>query len=396
MEKRETPDVLIDKTIDRIDQIEAQWLAIRRELHQWPETGLLEFKTCELIEAKLDQWDISYTRIKPTGIVAWVGTGESPVIGLRADMDALALTEQNDIWFQSKREGYMHGCGHDAHTAGLLAAAYALKQIETHLKGTVKFIFQPAEEICKGANLMLESGLLDDVDKLLGLHVFADIPYGKISMEPGPVMAQTDRFEIHLYGKGGHAAKPQQCIDTTLMAANLVMNLHTIVSRQVNPVDSAVLTVGSLKSGTQYNIISGEAVLEGTVRSFDENTAISIMDSMARMTEHTAKMYGGQWKIVNYPTSHPPLINNETVAKEAKQTFEKVFGPDVLYVSEKLMLGEDFSNYQKRIPSAFAFVGGGKEEGENYPNHHPRFDIDERSIGMMAKCYAAYALDQMA
>lgn len=381
----------MNELIQIIEKIEIELIQIRRKLHQWPETGLTEEKTCAFIEAKLNEWEIPYKKVEPTGIIAFLGTGESPVVGLRADMDGLALTEQNQMEFCSKREGYMHGCGHDAHTAGLLGAAYALKQVEDKLNGTVKCIFQPAEEICKGANLMLDSGLLDDVEKMLGLHVFADIPYGKISIEPGPVMAQTDRFEIRLYGKGGHAAKPQQCVDTTLMAAALVMNLHTIVSRQINPVDSAVLTIGSLKSGTQYNIISGEAVMEGTIRSFDEQTAVKIIDSMRQMVEHTAKMYGGEGELITHPTSHPPLINDDLVAQEAKQVFTEVFGEDTMYSAQKLMLGEDFSNYQKKILSAFGFVGGGKIGEENYPNHHPLFDVDERSIGKMAKCYAAFA-----
>lgn len=375
-----------------IDAIEEELIQIRRNLHMWPETGLAEEKTTNLIIEYLDKWQVSYERLEPTGVVAWIGTGEKPVIGLRADMDALALTEQNDISYASKREGYMHGCGHDAHTAGLLGAVYGLKQLESSLIGTVKFIFQPAEEICKGANRVLESGLVDDVDKLLGLHVFADIPYGKMSIEPGPVMAQTDRFEIRLYGKGGHAAKPQQCVDATVMAASLVMNLQTIVSRQVNPVDTAVLTVGRLQSGSQYNIISGEAIMEGTVRSFSEDTAKAIFASMKEMVEYTAKLYGGKGKLIVYPTSHPSLINDPAIAKEAREAMAELFGEASLFSAEQLMLGEDFSNYQKKIPSAFGFVGGGRMEEVNYPNHHPKFDIDERCIATMAKCYGGFAL----
>lgn len=382
----------INKMVSVIDKIEPKLIQIRRKLHEWPEIGLMEKNTTDFIEEMLTKWEVPYERLEPTGIVAWIGNGKRPVVGLRADIDALALTEQNEVSYCSKRDGYMHGCGHDAHTAALLGAVYALKQMEETLSGTVKFIFQPAEEICKGANLVLGSGRIDDVDKLLGLHVFADIPYGKISIEPGPVMAQTDRFEIRLHGKGGHAAKPQQCVDATVMAAALVMNLQTIVSRQMNPVDAAVLTVGSLKSGSQYNIISGEAVLEGTIRTFQEETAGNIVEALKEMVEHTTKMYGGSGEVIAYPTSHPPLVNDENVAKEASLVFQELFGADSIFRAEKLMLGEDFSNYQKKIPVAFAFVGGGKEEGSNYPNHHPKFDLDERCIAMMAKCYGAFAL----
>lgn len=376
-----------------IDRMEKELIHMRRELHQWPETGLEEERTCAYLTGKLREWGISYDRVEPTGIVAVVGHGKRPVIGLRADMDGLLLKEENKVSYCSKREGYMHGCGHDVHMAGLLGAAYALKQMEDRIDGTVKLIFQPAEEICKGANLMSESGLLDDVEKLLGLHVFSDIPFGKISIEPGPVMAQTDRFEIHLHGRGGHAAKPQTCVDATVMAAALVMNLQTIVSRRINPIDSAVLTVGSLHSGTQYNIISGEAVLEGTIRSFHEKTAETIVEAIRQMVDHTAALYGGTGEVIAYPTSHPPLYNQEEIAKEAARVFEGVFGKNALYCAEKLMLGEDFSNYQNKIPSALGFVGGGKPGGKNYPNHHPLFDVDERSIAMMAKCYGIFALE---
>lgn len=382
--------------IDLINDIEPELITIRRELHQWPETGLLEYKTCEYIEAKLKEWGIPYEKVEPTGIVALIGQKEGPVIGLRADMDALPVTEANQVSYCSKRTGYMHACGHDVHTAGLLGAAYGLKQLERRLEGKVKLLFQPAEEICKGANLLLESGYLDDVSSLIGLHIFADMPFGTISMEAGPRMARTDRFEIRLKGQGGHAAKPQQCVDTTVMAAALVMNLQTIISRHMNPVDAALLTIGSLHSGTQYNIISGEAVLTGTIRSFQDEVAESILETMKKMVEDTAHMYGGEGELIAYPVSHPPLINDKKVAEDGASAFAEVAGEDALISVEKLMLGEDFANYQRKIPSAFGFIGGGKAGEVNYPNHHPNFDIDERGIGLMAKCYGAYALKMLA
>lgn len=379
-----------------IDKIEPELIEIRRSLHQWPETGLMEYKTCEYIEAKLIEWGISYVKIEPTGIIAFIGQKEGPVIGLRADMDALPVTEENQVPYCSRRTGYMHACGHDVHTAGLLGAAYGLKQLENRLNGRVKLLFQPAEEICKGANLLLESGYLDDVSSLIGLHIFADMPFGTISMEPGPRMARTDRFEIRLRGRGGHAAKPQQCVDTTVMAAALVMNLQTIVSRRMNPVDAALLTIGSLHSGTQYNIISGEAVLTGTIRSFQNEVADSIIETMGKMVADTAGMYGGEGELITDPTSHPPLINDKKVAEDGADAFSLAVGRECLVSVEKLMLGEDFANYQSKIPSAFGFIGGGKEAETNYPNHHPKFDIDERGIGFMAKCYGAYALKMLA
>jgi amidohydrolase len=378
-----------------ISEIEPELIAMRRELHQWPETGLLEEKTCAYIEEKLKKWEISYEKVEPTGIVASIGKEGGRVIGLRADMDALPVTENTNLPFCSRREGLMHACGHDVHTAGLLGAAYALKKREPELKGKVKLLFQPAEEICKGATLLLGSGLIDDVESLIGLHVFADLPFGTISMEAGPRMARTDRFEIRLHGKGGHAAKPQQCVDTTVMAAALVMNLQTIVSRRLNPVDPAVVTIGSLHTGTQYNIISGEAVLEGTVRTFQNEVADAVFEQIGQMVENTARLYGGTGELIHYPASHPPLWNDKKVAEDAAKAFALVAGEDALISVEKMMLGEDFSNYQAKIPSAFGFLGGGKQGEVNYPNHHPSFDVDERSIGLMAKCYGAYALSQL-
>lgn len=375
-----------------IESIEPELIDIRRTLHQWPEMGLTEEKTCDLIEKKLKEWQIPYERIQPSGIVAFVGDGKNGTIGLRADMDGLPIQEVTEAPYCSRRDGYMHACGHDAHVAGLLGAAYGLKQMEQKLSGKVKFFFQPAEEICKGAKLFVEHGLADDLDSMVGFHIFSDLPYGIVSMEPGPRMARTDRFEIRLRGKGGHAAKPHQCVDATVMAAALTMNLQTIVSRRINPIDTALLTIGSLHSGTQYNIISGEAVLTGTIRSFQSEIAEDMIASMGEMVEKTASMYGGEGELIAYPTSHPPLINDEKTAKDAACGIEKMLGIQVLNHVEKLMLGEDFSNYQEKVPCAFGFVGGGKAEGINYPNHHPSFDIDERGIALMAKCYGSYAV----
>lgn len=383
------------KLISLIDDLETRLIEIRRQLHQWPETGLSEVKTCQIIEDLLKEWEIPFHRLNPTGLVAWIGPDKGTVVGLRADIDGLLLCEETGLPYCSKREGYMHACGHDVHTAGLLGAAYALKKMEQELKGRVKLIFQPAEENCKGANLVLESGWIDDVDSLLGLHIFSDLPYGSISIEPGPRMARTDRFEIRLKGKGGHAAKPHQCVDATIMAAALCMNLQTIISRNTDPVDTAVLTIGSIHSGTQYNIISGEAVLTGTIRSFRDETADFMIQKIDNMVKTTAASFGGEGCLIAYPTSHPPLINDEKVARDAKEAFLQVAENEQIVYTEKMLLGEDFSNYQKKIPSAFGFIGGGKKAGTIYPNHHPSFEIDERGIALMAKCYGAYALKML-
>lgn len=366
---------------------------LRKHFHMYPELGMQEYETSKRIREELRNMEIPFITAGETGVIGILGRGDR-VIALRADMDALMIQEQNDVGYKSKNDGIMHACAHDAHMAALLGAASILKKHESELKCTIKLIFQPSEENCKGAKMIVEGGHLDHVDMIFGLHVFGDMECGKISIQPGPRMAISDLFRIELTGKSGHAGKPHQCSDTTVAAAALTMNLQAVVSREINPVDTAVLSIGKLVSGTQHNIISGKAVLEGTVRSFSVETSRYLEEALKRMTYHTALTYNCTGNVDYTRSAHPAVINDEDVTQIAGLAASKLFRPDQLVTVPKIMLGEDFSIYQMRVPGTFAFVGGGNAElGRAYPNHHEKFNIDEKAVSNATQLYAGFAME---
>lgn len=376
--------------LDReIEKIYEEAVSFRRRLHEYPELGMEEVKTTAAIVQVLEKYKIRYKSFLPSGVVAYVG--KSPYKrALRGDMDALKVMEQTDLSYCSKREGFMHACGHDMHTTSLLYSAILLKQMEEELKEGVLFIFQPSEENCKGANFMMETGALDEVEEIFGIHIFTDIETGKISLEAGERMARTDKFKIKVEGAGGHAGKPHQCIDATVAAAALVLNLQSIVSRELDPIETAVVTVGSLHSGTAYNIISKEAYLEGTVRSFSDETAEKILSAIERIAEDTARAYRANAKTELEVAAHPPLVNDRELIEKIMIVAKEYFKEDEWIHVNKMMLGEDFSNYQKKMRGCFAFVGAGG--GEYYPNHHPKFNPREDVLRQCIKLYISAAM----
>lgn len=376
---------------------EAYIVELRRHFHKYPELGMEEYKTAEKIKEELTRLHIRWESIGKTGVVGYIGSRErGKTIALRADMDALNIEEKTEAPYASCVPGKMHACGHDGHMASLLGAAAFLKKHEDELEGMVKLIFEPSEENCRGANLVCASGVLDGVESIFGLHIFTDMEYGQISIEPGERMATTDIFHIILTGKSGHAGKPHQCIDATVAGASLVMSLQTLVSRELNPLSAAVVSVGEFVSGHQYNVVSGEAKLAGTVRSFREADRTLLEAGIKRMTEEIAKTYKVKSEINYQPSLHPAVINDAKDTEIALRGAKKLF-PEECFVSiPKIFLGEDFSIYQTKIPGTFAFVGGGNaEKGLIYPNHHDKFDMDERALVDGACLHAAYAIEQL-
>lgn len=367
---------------------------LRKHFHMHPELSMKEFETSKRIREELENREIPYLVAGKTGVIGLIGQGER-VIALRADMDALQITEQTEVGYKSVNEGVMHACGHDAHMAALLGAADILKSHEKELKCTIKLIFQPSEENCLGAKLICDSGHLDDVDEIFGLHVFGDIPCGKISIQEGPRMAASDIFKIHITGRSGHAGKPQQCVDATLAGAATILNLQSIISREFDPLSSAVVTIGQMQSGTAHNIISGEAFIHGTARTFCHEDGKHIEQSVKRIVANTAETYNATAR-VNYQRSlHPVVINDSEVTKKAMQAARKVFKEEAFIDIPKMFLGEDFSVYQQRIPGTFAFVGAGNESmGRAFPNHHDCFNIDEKAVMISAMLYVAFAMEE--
>ncbi|SDO65660.1 M20 metallopeptidase family protein [Clostridium gasigenes] len=369
-------------------------IALRREFHKHPELALEEYETSKKIKEELDKIGVTYVECGKTGVIATVGKGTGRTIALRADMDALKIEENTGVDYTSENLGVMHACGHDSHMASLIGATIILKKYEDELPGKIIIIFQPAEENSSGAKLIVESGHLDKVDEIFGLHVFGDIECGKISIQKGNRMAASQKFKIFIKGKSGHAGKPHQCVDATLVCAATVMGIQAIVSREIDPIDPAVVTIGHMVSGASHNIISGEALIEGTVRMFSDENAKKIETSIKRIAYSTAIAHGAVAIIEYNISSHPVVFNDEAAVKTALEGARKIFDKENIVCIPKMMLGEDFSIYQKKIPGVFVFVGGGNSKiGRDFPNHNERFNIDERAVLISTKLYLAYALE---
>ncbi|QNM06731.1 amidohydrolase [Qiania dongpingensis] len=372
------------------EQIRNYVVNLRKHFHQNPELSLEEWETSKRIKTELEEMDIPFIETAGTGVIGILGHGE-PVIALRADMDALKVDEKTDVGYKSCTPGVMHACGHDAHTAALLGAARILKTHEEELNCTIKLVFQPGEEVCKGAKMMMDAGYMDHVEQIFGLHVFADIPVGYINIEPGPRMAESDLFKITIKGRQGHAGKPQQCVDATVAAAATVMNLQQIVSRETNPIDAAVVNIGHMVCGTVRNVVAGSAVMEGTVRTFSRAEGKRIENAVKRVAMGTAATYHATADVEYILSAHPAVDNDPDVSEIVFSGAQRVFKEDAFIEVPKMMLGEDFSVYQQRIPGAFAFIGAGNEEmGRAYPNHHEKFNIDERAVTNSVMMYLAY------
>ena len=350
--------------------IEQEVVEFRRALHRCPETAFHETMTMEYIREHLEEWEISYKIFDPSGIIAVVGNGRKDSIALRADMDALEVEEETGLDFASLNHGCMHACGHDGHTAILMATAKILKMHEAELNRRVYLVFQPAEETAEGARFMLKTGILDSVKRIYGVHIFNGIPSGKISLEAGPRMAATNWLAVHLYGK------PHEGIDTAVAVSSMVMNMQTIVSRNLNPLDPAVLTIGKIEAGTARNVIAGEAKIEGTARTFSKQAQEMIEERVKDIAKAHEQMYGIDVTVDFQPSSHGALINDPEIVENVMEKAGEVFDPSEFTHVPAMMLGEDFANYLEEIDGCFAFIGG----GDHPANHHGKFDFDEKAL----------------
>ncbi|GBD96270.1 MAG TPA: amidohydrolase [Nitrospirae bacterium] len=358
-----------------------EWIrGIRRTIHQWPEPAFKEEKTAGLISKALNKLGIKHqTGIAQTGVVGRLITDkDAPTVALRADMDALFLTEDTDLPFASQNTGIMHACGHDGHVAIVLGAAAILR--DNPPEGNVVFIFQPAEEGEGGAKPMIEQGALDGVDIIFGGHIERHYQVGEIGIKTGIHTSHTDAFEIRVTGKGGHAARPHLAIDAVFIASQLVVNLQTIVSRQVDPVHPSVLTIGYIKAGTVYNAIAEKAVLKGTIRTTDESVRAQIIEKVRKMASSLSILYDAEIKVISRP-GYPPIINEERATKFAVQVAEKLLGREkTIAIPYPSLGGEDFSYYLQQIPGCFVRFGAAKEGHETVSSHSPKFDFDEEAL----------------
>lgn len=369
---------------------------LRREFHMYPELSMHEERTAQRIKEELDKMGIPHVSMAGTGVLATIqGNGSGKTIALRADTDALEITEKNDVPYKSRNEGIMHACGHDSHTAMLLGAAKVLCDVRDKLNGTVKLLFQPGEEAAQGAKGMIEAGALDGVDEVFGMHVMGNLPIGKIAIGSGPRMASCDMFRITVKGKGGHGSMPHLSVDAVVAASAIVMNLQSVASREVSPMDTVVVSVGKLTSGTRWNIIADEAVLEGTTRSFSYEVRGKLAETIERIARSTAAAYRAEAELeYNYMSS--PTINNEVSTERARKSIEKIMSKDSIVEMPKQAGSEDFSEYLAKVPGTFVMVGTANEEKDTcYVNHHPKFDIDEDMLEYGVALHVQYAMDYL-
>ncbi|QUW20420.1 amidohydrolase [Sporosarcina sp. Marseille-Q4063] len=381
------------KIKDLITQYSDELTALRRKLHSEPELPWEEVQTTQFICDYLDALGISYRRTEPTGVIATIeGQPGGKTVALRGDMDALPVEQLNThVPYASKVNGKMHACGHDAHTSMLLIAAKALSEVKDDLPGNVRLIFQPAEEIAEGAKAMVEQGAMDGVDNVFGIHIWSQMPTHKVSCPPGPSFAAADIFRVNFVGKGGHGAIPEDCIDAALVASSFVMNIQTVVSRTIDPQNAAVLTIGRMDVGTRFNVIAENALIEGTVRTFNQETRNHIEKSISHYAQNVASTYGATAE-VEYIRGTQPVINDEESAVLVQQVATEAFGSDVIFAEKPTMGAEDFSFYLDKAPGSFALVGSGNAKKDTeWSHHHGNFDIDEDALATGAELYAQYA-----
>lgn len=367
----------------------------RRYFHMNPEPSFNEYNTSKVVQEELKKLEIPFEIFAKTGIIATIkGKNPGKTVLLRADMDALEVCEKNNVSYKSQKEGLMHACGHDGHIAMLLGAAHVLNEIKNDISGEIKLFFQPAEEIAKGAKAMIEeSKIIDSIDAAFAIHLWQGVPVGKISLESGARMAAADLFSIKVKGKSGHGSMPHETIDAVVVASAIVMNLQHLVSRNTNPLDTLVVTVGKLTAGTRHNIIAGEALLEGTIRSFSDEVWKKVPEQIERVVKNTAAAYNAEAEI-DLVRATPPLVNNQDISDILKASAEKLYGEEVVTKYEKTPGGEDFAYFTQAVPGALAFVGiRNDEKGINSPHHNETFDMDEEALEMGANLYAQFAID---
>jgi len=359
----------------------------RRRLHQKPELSFEENLTAELVSQKLQEWGIEHqTGIAKTGIVATIDSGKpGPVLAIRADMDALPIQEENEVCYRSQHNGIMHACGHDGHIAIALGTACYLAKHKHSFSGTVKIIFQPAEEGPGGAKPMIAAGVLrnPDVDAIVGLHLWNNLPLGTVGVRSGALMAAVEIFDCTILGKGGHGGMPHQTVDAIVVAAQIVNALQAIVARNIDPIDSAVVTVGKFNAGHTHNVIADTAQIGGTVRYFNPAYQGYFDKRIEQIIAGICHSHGANYQL-DYYALYPPVINDANIAELVRSVAESVVETPAGIVPEcQTMGGEDMSFFLQEVPGCYFFLGSANQEKNlAFPHHHPRFDFDETALGM--------------
>ena len=372
------------KISDEVKALESTLVATRRQIHAHPEPGFREVRTAALVAGRLRALELEVrTGIAQTGVVGVLRGGRpGPTILVRADMDALPLTEDTGQPFASTNAGFMHACGHDAHVSMALAAAEALSKRRGDLEGNVVFCFQPAEKGPGGALPMIEEGVLDEprVEAAIGLHVWNELPAGQVGVRPGPLMASVDEIEIVLSGQGGHGAVPHQTRDLVVAAAHVITALQTVKSRRVDPQDPVVVTIAAIHGGQAYNIIPDRVTLRGTIRTFDAKVRDRVEDEVRALVVGVGTAFGAEVR-VDYKRGYPTTVNDREWAQVVSECAAEVVGSGNVVEPRRTMGGEDMSYFLEKVPGCFFFLGTKNEEKKlDAPHHCPKFDIDESAM----------------
>jgi len=386
---------MLTKLFTKLEGYYEEMVSIRRYLHQHPELSFQEYNTAKFIQSYYEKLNIEVKgNVGGNGVVAKVyGKKSGKTVALRADFDALPIQDEKDVPYKSLVPGVMHACGHDGHTATLLVLAKALNELSKDLEGTYVFIHQHAEEYAPGgAAPMIEDGCLEGVDVIFGTHLWSSEPTGTIQYRTGPIMAAADRFEIEIQGQGGHGAQPHKTKDAIVTASQLVLNLQQIVSRKVNPVEAAVVTVASFTAENAFNVIADKAKLVGTVRTFNEDIRKFIESEMERLIYGTCYSANSTYKY-DFVRGYPPVINHERETEFLISCAKDVTEVKTIEETEPQMGGEDFAYYLQKVPGTFFYTGAKPvRDDAGYPHHHPKFDIDEKAMLIAAKTLGTAAV----
>lgn len=384
--------VAVDRLSALVQEVTGDVTQWRRYLHENPELSFEEENTAQFVYDTLQSFGgLELSRPTKTSVVARLhGSKSGRVLAVRADMDALPIPEENTFEFTSRNPGVMHACGHDGHTSMLLGTAKILVGLRDQIDGEVRFLFQHAEELFPGgAQQMVQAGVMDGVDVVIGIHLWSPMEVGKIAIGAGPMMGAPDTFNIRVIGQGGHAAQPHVTVDSIAIGAQIVTNLQHVVSRNVDPLDPLVLSVTKFIGGTADNVIPGSIDLCGTVRSFKPELRDSVPTLMERIVKGVTEAHGATYEF-SYTHGYSPVINDEQVTERLRESLVEAFGADAVVSSVPTMMGEDFSAYQQNTPGTFFFVGAGNvEKGIVYPHHHPRFTIDEGALPVGVKAFVS-------
>jgi len=380
-----------------LEELFPDMVAWRRHLHRNPELSYKEERTSSWIAAQLRSIGGCEVREAVGGygvIASFRGSARGPAVALRADIDALPIRDEKTVEYASTVEGAMHACGHDAHTAALLAVARCYAGLNGAFAGERRLLFQPAEEVPPGgARAMIEAGALEGVDAIYGVHLWTPLPFGTVATRAGAFMAAADEYTIEITGRGGHGGLPHETVDAIVAGSAVVQAVQTVVSRNVSPLQPAVVSIGTFHAGTAENVVAERCEMKGTMRTFDAGVRDGIRSRLARIVADCAAVYGAEGKLT-FREGYPPVVNDAREAERFFRVAEASFGSEAVRESDPIMAGEDFSFYLNRVPGCFMFVGaGGAACGAVYPHHHPRFDLDERAMLKSARLLIAMAED---